>query len=334
MRVRVHVAALFLCGLLPLSWVAAHEVRPAYLEITQLDRDAYRVVWKQPALGEIAIRLSPHLSNGWLERQPNDQYAAGGFLIRTWRIHAQPTDTLANDTILIEGLENTLTDVLLRIHLLNGQSVNTVLKPDSPQFKLAAQETRTIPMYLLHGIKHILSGADHLLFVLGLLLLVRDRGMLLKAVTAFTAAHSVTLTASVLGNVVLPTAIIEALIALSILFLAAEILRAQQGGMSLTIRRPWAVAFGFGLIHGMGFASGLTSLGFSGNDLVTALVLFNAGVEIGQFVFIAAVLLLWRVLAALRLDGPYITLKAPAYAVGIAGAYWSIQTSANLLGVL
>jgi hydrogenase/urease accessory protein HupE len=319
---------------MPLCCAQAHEVRPAYLEITQLDRDDYRIVWKQPTLGEIAIRLSPHLSNGWLERQPDDQYAAAGFLIRTWRIHAQSTDTLADDTITIEGLEYTLTDVLLRVHLLNGQSVNTVLKPDSPQFRLSAREERTVPMFLLHGIEHILSGVDHLLFVLGLLLLVRDRWMLLKAVTAFTAAHSITLTATVLAKVTLPTELIEALIALSILFLGAEILRAQQGGTSLTIRRPWAVAFGFGLIHGMGFASGLTSLGFSGSDLITTVVLFNAGVEIGQFLFIAAVFLLWRGLAALRLDGPYITLKAPAYAVGIAGAYWSIQSGANLLGVL
>jgi len=325
--------AMILCGLLSLSTVQAHEVRPAYLEITQLDRDSYRIVWKQPTLGDIAIRLSPHLSNGWLERQPDDQYAAAGFLIRTWRIRTQPADTLADDTITIDGLENTQTDALLRVHLLNGQAVNTVLEPDSPKFRLSAPETRTVPAYLLHGIEHILSGADHLLFVLGLLLLVHDRRMLLKAITAFTAAHSVTLTASVVGKVNLPTALIEALIALSILFLAAEILRAQQGGTSLTIRRPWAVAFGFGLIHGMGFASGLTALGFSGNDLITALVLFNVGVEIGQFVFIAAVLLLWRALAAIRLDGPYITLKVSAYAVGIAGAYWSIQTSANLFGV-
>lgn len=312
----------------------AHEVRPAYLEITQPDASGYRIVWKQPTMGELAIRLSPHLSNGWLERQPDDQYAAAGFLIRTWNIKADGADPLAGSTITIEGLENTITDVLLRIRLLNGESVDALLRPESPQLQLSSRKSPTVPMFLIHGIEHILAGADHLLFVSGLLLLVRDRWMLLKAVTAFTAAHSLTLATAVLAKLSLPPPLVEALIALSILFLGMEILRAQAGGSSLTIRYPWAVAFGFGLIHGMGFASGLAALGFAHSELLPALLLFNVGVEIGQLIFIAIVLTVWRALAALPLGPTSLQLRMCAYLVGMGGAYWTFQASAKLLGVV
>jgi hydrogenase/urease accessory protein HupE len=190
-----------------------------------------------------------------------------------------------------------------------------------------------MPAYLWLGIEHILAGVDHLLFVLGLLLLVRDRWMLLKAISAFTVAHSITLALAVSGQMSLPGPFVETLIALSILFLATEILRARHGGTSLTIRYPWAVAFGFGLFHGMGFAGALTSLGYATSDLLAALVLFNIGVEIGQIAFIASVLLVARALSSIATIRPYLTARVPAYVVGICGAYWTLQTSASLFGM-
>jgi hydrogenase/urease accessory protein HupE len=328
------ILAALVSSLLLLAVAQAHEVRPAYLEITQPEASHYRIVWKQPTMGELAIRLSPHLSNGWLERQPDDQYAAAGFLIRTWNIEADTVDTLAGSTITIEGLEYTLTDVLLRIRLLNGPSVDALLRPESPQYQISSRDAPAVPMFLIHGIEHILAGADHLLFVLGLLLLVQGRWMLVKAVTAFTAAHSITLAMAVLAEASLPAPFVETLIALSILFLGVEILRARNGGTSLAIRYPWAMAFGFGLIHGMGFASGLASLGFAHGELLSALLLFNVGVELGQLTFIAIVLTVWRALSAARIGGPALQLRIPAYAVGIAGAYWTFQTGAKLLGVV
>jgi hydrogenase/urease accessory protein HupE len=313
-----------------------HEVRPAYLEISQPDATTCSIAWKQPMTGELAIRLVPHLSNGWLERKPADQYASAGFLIRTWTIQPCAREELTGATIEIEGLQQTITDVFVRIRLHNGWSEDVILRPDSTRLVIppSFHEAATVPAYFLLGIEHILTGADHLLFVLGLLLLVRDRWMLLKAVSAFTVAHSITLAAALLAGSSLPAALVEALIALSILFLAPEILRAQRGGTSLTIRYPWAVAFVFGLFHGMGFAGGLASLGYAKQDLAAALVFFNLGVEVGQLGFIAIVLMLGRAVRAFEPGRPYLTTKAPAYVVGIAGAYWTFQTSAALMEVV
>lgn len=334
MRRPIPICVAWLIGALYVATATAHEVRPAYLQIDQSDTSTYRVVWKQPTAGDRAVRLVPHLSNGWLERQPDDQYAAAGFLIRSWTIGAKAGETLTGSTIGIEGLQDTITDAWVRIKLLDGRRIETLLRPEHPRLQIPlAAEPVAVPMFLWHGVEHILGGVDHLLFVLGLLLIVRDRWMLLQAVTAFTAAHSITLAAAMLADVSLPGALVETLIALSILFLGVEILRARQGGTSLTLRQPWAVAFFFGLFHGMGFASGLASLGFAADELLPALAFFNLGVEAGQLAFIAIVLLIARAASALGIDRPVLKTILPAYAVGIAGAYWTLQTGTALVGI-
>ena len=316
------------------SSAAAHEVRPAYLGIEQTAANAYTVTWKQPTLGDVAIHLAPHISNGWLEQAPTDQYAAAGFLIRTWKISSPERAPLAGRTITIEGLQDTITDVYVRIRLSNGQGLDTILRPEVPQLKIALVNGDAMggAAFLLLGVQHILTGPDHLLFVLGLLLLVRDRWMLLKTVSAFTVAHSITLAAATFGLIALPTALLNALVALSILFLAPEIVRAQRGGTSLTIRHPWVIAFAFGLLHGMGFASGLRSLGLDRSALLGALVLFNVGVEIGQLAFIAVVLALRRSFRLMAIDWPRPLAMAPTYAIGALGAAWAIQYGALLFG--
>lgn len=347
-RVRVHRSCASVYGRPPLSeyrpllrWVIltillavaparAHEVRPAYLEVTQPSATVYNVVWKQPTLGDIAVHLVPHLSNGWLERPPQQQYTAGGFLIRTWRIELERGNALNGTSITIEGLEDTLTDVLVRVRLWQGHDTDAVVHPGQPPLPISseAHAAVTLPAYLLLGMEHILTGPDHLLFVLGLVLIVRGRSTLLKTVSAFTVAHSLTLAATILGLVHLPTSFVEALISLSILLLAPEVLRARRGETSLTIRYPWAVACVFGLFHGMGFASGLSALGIQSHDLFSALVLFNLGVEVGQLTFIAGLLSIVRIVRATPVaNGPVVT-QLPAYAVGIAGAFWTIQCSA------
>jgi hydrogenase/urease accessory protein HupE len=328
--------------LIVLAWVAvfssafvqAHEVRPAYLAMTQSDATHYSIVWKQPTQGEVAVRLVPHLSNGWLERTPDDQYAAGGFLVRTWNVES--AESPAGSSISIEGLEYTITDVLVQVRLLDRELLQTILRPEQPQFAIGAGSSHILGSFVFvrHGVQHILAGVDHLLFVLGLLLIVRNRWMLVKAVSAFTVAHSITLAAAMLANVSLAAPLVEALIALSILVLGVEVVRAQRGGTSLTIRYPWAVAFVFGLFHGMGFASGLAAFGMSEHDLLAALAFFNIGVEVGQLGFIALVLLLGRALASLRSGARGgLLMRVPAYVVGIAGAFWTFETTAVLLGV-
>ena len=316
------------------SAASAHEVRPAYLEIDQTTSTSYRIIWKQPTMGDVAIHLVPHLSNGWLEQPPSDQYASAGFLIKTWVVHPKLATPLEGRSVTIEGLNETITDVFVRIRLLNNRGIDTIVRPEAPSFKIAlgGNAPRGIPAFLLLGIQHILTGPDHLLFVLGLLLIVRDRWTLLKTVSAFTLAHSLTLAAAALGAISLSTPLLNALIALSILFVAPEALRAQQGGTSLTIRYPWIVAFAFGLLHGMGFASGLTSLGLERSALVGALVLFNIGVEIGQLLFIALVLALIRAFRLMEIRWSRPATLAPAYTIGILGAAWTFQYSAVVFG--
>ena len=330
----------FLAALLALAALAfahpaaAHEVRPAYLEIDQTGPAAYAVIWKQPTLGDVAIHLTPHLSNGWLERAPADQYAAAGYLIRTWKIAAPGRAPLAGQTVSIEGLSDTITDVYVRVRLSHGQGVDAIVRPEAPTMTIAVNNGSAMSMssFVLLGIEHILTGPDHLLFVLGLLLLVRDRWTLLKTVSAFTLAHSLTLGLATFGLIRLPLPLVDTLIALSILFLAPEIIRARQGGTSLTIRHPWMAAFVFGLLHGTGFASGLATLGLERSALLGALVFFNIGVEIGQLSFIAVALTVWRLLRLLPVRWPPALQAVPTYAIGVAGAAWAFQNAALVFG--
>jgi HupE / UreJ protein len=179
--------------------------------------------------------------------------------------------------------------------------------------------------YVGLGIEHILLGIDHLLFVFGLLLLVRGPWMLIKTITAFTLAHSITLALATLGFVAVPSRPVDAAIALSIVFLGAEILRARQGRPGLAARRPWVVAFAFGLLHGLGFAGALTALGLAPGEIPLALLFFNVGVEIGQLLFVGACLALAWALRQLQVSWPRWAVPLPAYAIGTIAAFWFIE---------
>jgi hydrogenase/urease accessory protein HupE len=200
------------------------------------------------------------------------------------------------------GLQATITDVLVRVQMLDGAHSTTLVRPSEPWVDIVTSQgsLAVAGAYVAHGIEHILLGVDHLLFVLGLVLLVNNRWMLIKTITAFTLAHSITLALATFGYVSIPVPPLNAAIALSILFLGPEIMRARRGGSSLTIRQPWIVAFAFGLLHGFGFASGLAQMGLPQNDIPLALFSFNIGVELGQLGFVALVLLLEKSLANVR----------------------------------
>lgn len=324
---RLAALVALLLGLLAPAWAAAHEVRPALLQITEPSPGHYEVFWKQPVMGDVAVRLSPHLSGGSLEARPSDEYAAPGFLVRTWSIES--TAPLDGQKVTIAGLEKTITDVLVQVEAADGHRLEAVLTPDRPtlDLTLSSPPTPGVPAYLKLGVEHILTGIDHLAFVLGLLLLVGANRNLIKAITAFTVAHSLTLAAAALGWVHVPSALIESLVALSIVFVAAELLRTGQP--SLTRRHPWVVAFTFGLLHGLAFAGALAEIGLPPKGVVAALFLFNAGVEIGQLVFVGVavviILLLRRLRAMTPRDLSQPARLVPAYAIGCFAALWFIE---------
>ncbi|MGH3055208.1 MAG: HupE/UreJ family protein, partial [Gaiellaceae bacterium] len=253
---------------------------------------------------------------------------------RRW-IDAGPNG-LAGKRIEFPGLQMTITDVLVRVEMLDGRTWTTIARPSQPWVEIAASQTffGVAGTYVARGIRHILFGADQMLFVLALLLIVADRWMLLKTVTAFTVAHSITLAIATLGYAEAPVVPLNAAIALSILFLGPEIVRSWRGETSFTIRHPWVVAFIFGLIHGFGFASGLVGAGLPRAELPLALLSFNAGVEIGQVGFVLLIVLIERLFRQLQIRWPRWLEMVPGYAVGSLGAFWVIQRTVVLFAAL
>jgi len=324
------------------SPVSAHEVRPAYLELRQTGTDTYDVLWKVPARGD-NMRLGIYVefpSGATNVTTPRTLFANNASTER-WSIRR--TGGLTGDAIHIAGLAATMTDVLVRIENLNGTTQVTRVIPSSPSFVIAAapsalEVTRT---YLVLGVEHILFGVDHLLFVLALLILVKGWRKLVGTITAFTVAHSITLAAATLGFVHVPSKPVEATIALSIVFVACEIVHRRQGRSGLTEMWPWVIAFSFGLLHGLGFAGALREVGLPQNAIPLALLFFNVGVELGQLLFIGAVMAVIAV--AVRASRKFNRWNiAPqsafswcenlsAYAIGAVAAFWLIERSLSFI---
>ncbi len=309
----------------------SHEARPGFLELRQTGPQTWSFLWKKPTGGEVEIQIAPVIPEGCrLATQDRQQLTPGALVVRGTLGCA---GGLAGKTIAIAGLEATITDVLVRLHHEDGRLESHLLRPATPSVALGGVTSageRALG-YVQLGIQHILLGVDHLLFVLGLMLIVSDRFMLVKTITAFTVAHSITLAIATLGYAQAPLVPLNAAIALSILFLGPEIVRTWRGETSFTIRHPWVVAFGFGLLHGFGFASGLTAMGLPQAEIPLALLLFNVGVELGQVAFVLLVILLERSFRVLEVRWPRLALRLPGYAVGTLGAYWTIQRTLVLL---
>ena len=302
----------------------AHESRPAFLELRQTGQDTYDVLWKVPARGDRRLGLYVRMPEACeIVTEPRGSFSEGAWVER-WSIRC--AGGLVGEAIHIDGLQSSLTETHVRIASLGGATQIERLMPADPAFVVAASPTRgqLAGTYLTIGIKHILGGVDHLLFVLGLLFLVRRRWMLVKTITSFTVAHSISLAVATLGVAHAPAEILNVLIAMSILFLGPEIVRLVRGEDSLTIRHPWVVAFAFGLLHGFGFASGLTALGLPQSEIPLALLMFNVGVEVGQLGFVAVLLGVWASLRELEFRWhPRLNL-VPGYLIGSLGAYWMI----------
>jgi len=318
-----------------LLWVGAGPAqadifKPAYLELREIGQDGYDVVWRVPALDQYTrLALQPYFPEGTDNLTEPRAVFVDGALVEHWRIRRQ--GGLVGQTIRIEGSATTVSDVIVRVERVDGSSQVERLKVDDPQFTVAAPAgTGDIAWAcLVLGVEHILGGTDHLLFVLALLLIVRGGRRMVATITAFTVAHSITLVAATLGWVHVPGPPVEATIALSIAFVAAEIVHGLRGKPGLTARAPWLVAFTFGLLHGLGFASALAEVGLPQTAIPLALLMFNVGVEVGQLLFVTAVLATIWCLRRLPIRLPERAASVPPYVIGVVAMWWVFERVAS-----
>ncbi len=322
---------LFLATLLAIAPAAlAHEIRPAFLQIREIDTDTYDILWKTPAQGDMRLALNVTLPPACANVGDPRTAMVDGAVIQTWR--SVCLGGLVGQTLAIDNLSQTLTDAIVRYEPQGGGSRSFLLKPDRPFVAIPARQAWTDvgAAYFGLGVEHILLGIDHLMFVLALLILLGDTRRLLGAVTAFTIAHSLTLAGTTLGWIRLAGAPVEAMIALSIMFVAVEILRVRAGKESLTAKLPWLASFAFGLLHGFGFASALREIGIPDDAVGLALLSFNLGVEAGQILFIAGILAALFVWRRTRLPTSAWASRAPVYVVGSTAAFWFMERTAAI----
>jgi hydrogenase/urease accessory protein HupE len=307
-----------------------HEVRPGYLELQQTASETWSVLWKVPAQGDMRLSIHPRFPEACaLASEPIAFQANAAYIERT---SIACKGGLAGHAIGVDGLSATMTDVLVRSVRADGSVQVARLSPSAPAFVFEAtpRSFEIARAYTVLGVEHILGGIDHLLFVLGLMLLVRNKWLLVKTITAFTVAHSVTLAAATLGWMRVSQPPVEAVIALSILFLASELAKRHRGDAGLMERYPWIVAFIFGLLHGFGFAGALREVGLPESDIPLALFTFNLGVELGQLLFVGTVLVALAVLRRFLIRLPLWMHKVPAYAIGTMASCWWLQRMATL----
>jgi len=318
------------------SVAGAHALQPGYLELQLLGQDKWRVFWRKPAVQGKPMEIDARLPGNCDARKPTDPRFDGAAWVSQWI--ATCAGGIIGGEILIEGLSQTQTDVLVRYELAGGESQTARLTPSEPGFIVPDDPgpLAVLASYFMLGVEHILEGIDHLLFVFALLLLIRDPWRLAGAITAFTVAHSLTLASAALGWLVIPAPPVEAIIALSIMFLAVEIVKREDGRQRLSERWPWIVSFTFGLLHGLGFAGALLEIGLPQYEVPLALLGFNLGVEAGQLLFVAAVLISGWCLSRMtpsvsrwltRAGGPGIA--ALSYGIGAVSSYWFIERVAG-----
>ena len=332
LRLLLRLLLAFCAAVASLGAASAHEVRPAYLDIHEESPGMFGVLLKTPMQGDARLALSAAFSGKVEELTPVVSRPTGDAMLQTWQMRA--VEPLEGQAVSIEGLENTMTDALVRIEFLDGYVWLEKFTPGAPAATVPPVQSSwsVARTYTVSGIEHILFGFDHLLFVASLMLIVRDWRMLVKTVTAFTVAHSITLAFATLGWATLPSAPVEAMIAFSIMLVGAEIVRMERGETSLTITWPWLVAFAFGLLHGFGFAGALVDVALPRGDIPLALFSFNLGVELGQLMFIAAILAIVAFARRLFTIPPRAAI-ASAYGIGTMAAFWGVERLDAMLRV-
>lgn len=323
--------ALIGCG------AGAHENLPASLMLQEQGTHVFDVRWRIPQTQGKAPEVEPVFPAGCEARSPVTERTAPGARLRQWQIRCDQ-DLRRGATISFAGLSLAMVDVVVRVQYQDGSSESHIARTRQPSVDIgqapaeAPALAQAVGSYFGLGVEHILTGVDHLLFVLCLLMLVPNRLALLKTITAFTLAHSITLGLSALQLVQVPQPPVEAAIALSILFLARELARARTGS-GLSLQRPWAVAFVFGLLHGFGFAGALAEIGLPQGDIPLALLLFNLGVEAGQVAFVTAMLGVLALLRRWQQVRPSWAAPLPVYAVGAVSGFWWLQRMVPVLGL-
>ena len=315
--------------LLTMAQANADEFKPALLEITQTSPEWYSVTWKTPLRNGMRLPLQPELAALEQVGPVSTRQIANSLVEKsTWR--GEP-DALVGSTVSVTGISSLQIDVVVQVKLLDGTEHSAILRSVSPSWQVPEEATSwTVAVsYWKIGTIHILEGFDHLLFVLALILIVPGWWMLVKTITAFTLAHSVTLALATLGLVNMPGPPTEAVIALSILFLAVEIIHSRQGRITLTERAPWLVSLSFGLVHGLGFAGALSEVGLPEADIPLALLMFNVGVETGQLLFVAVVIAIREILKRLPMNWPAQSWRILPYAIGGTASFWVIERVAG-----
>ncbi|WP_254436005.1 HupE/UreJ family protein [Ruegeria arenilitoris] len=318
--------------LLPAIQAFGHALEPGFADIRQLTSQTWQVFWRKPDVAGQPMAIALQLPATCTPQTGPEPLFDGSAWISVWV--ADCPEGLADGTVSIEGLSGQRTDVLLRLQMQSGATDTIRLTPDHPSHLIPAQVGgwSVFGSYLAMGFEHILEGWDHLLFVFALLVLIRDFWRLVGAITAFTVAHSITLALAALGHLSVPGPPVEAIIALSIVFLAVEALKSNAGKIRLSERYPWLIAFAFGLLHGLGFAGALREIGLPEQDITTALLAFNLGVEAGQLAFVGVVLIaamtlrfaLPRVAAHWRTPGDF-TATAISYGIGAVAIFWFVE---------
>ncbi len=320
------IRVLFLFFLL-FHTAAADEIRPAFLELTQTNDTTYKVLWKKPMRGEAksTLKLEPKFPPYTQMIGVKKISKTNSAVLESYGIENK--ETLIGKPIVIHDLETISSDVLVRIHYLDGETEFIRVLPESPTFMLTHKSgfVNMASTYFILGVEHILEGFDHLLFVLALLLLVANTRMLLWTITAFTLAHTITLMLASLDLIHLSSKAVEATIALSIIFVAAEVVYAMRGEEHLSKKYPWLIAFAFGLIHGLGFAEALKEIGLPQNEIVPSLIFFNVGVEVGQLIFILVVLFCIWLGQKIFKKYAYAVKISTAYSIGITATLWFLQ---------
>ena len=310
---------------------SAHESRPAYLQIDETSPVQYAVFWRVPARGDRRLALYLRFPAECQSLVEPVGAMDGEAHVERWKLSCD--DGLKGRTIAVDGLRSSMTDVLARVSWSDGITEVARLTPEHPDLILKGAEStlHVAWTYFVLGVEHILGGVDHLLFVLALMLLIRERWMLIKTITAFTLAHSITLAGAALGYFSLPQKPVEATIALSIAFVASELVKMKPGERRLSEAYPWVVAFSFGLLHGFGFAGALKEIGLPQKDVPLALLTFNLGVEAGQLMFVAVVLTIYAALKTIAATSMSKAHVAAAYLIGIVAAVWFIDRVAGFV---
>ena len=326
LRCRIMAGLLLLFLAFPFA-AAADEFRPALLEINEREGGWVDVTWKVPTMGDQVLALTPVFPDFLEQVGPGSGRQVAGAWVETRSYRSKEQKTLNGQTLSVDGLSAVPADVLVRVNLADGTEHSAILRSINSSFTVPEKVTRVelAISYWQMGTIHILEGLDHLLFLLTLLLIVNGFWALLKTVTAFTLAHSITLALATLDLVHIPPVPTEAVISLSIVLLAVEVVHKNQGILTSSERFPWVVAFTFGLVHGLGFAGALAEIGLPQTELPLALLMFNVGVETGQVLFVTIVSLLLAGLHRMHGRTALTLARATPFAIGGIAAYWTID---------